>query len=723
MAASPSPPLVLPPSNASIRNGSPLSLAPQASQGGGGGKCFRDMPQASSNETIKAYASLSVRISEMTTEFIQKLSAAQKAHSQQLSSICVAFRRKAQDIKKNWVHLEGTHFNVWNTLITLTEDDAKAYMDLSSSLLDSVSQELQSHTAKKKLLIKKVFQYRSAMTSRVEKTEADLQKLHKEYCDQWAKYGESMEKDTVKDNQILLSYNHHNNYVIEKSSFSSLHDVFYGTHVYSMLDEIQSMHKDLLDGYADNIAKLVEASQKKLDFNQAQLRQLSDAVSNISSSYDVAKFATDHSSTVHYPPPKPMFQLPENNSSKLPVLSDNLQLIDLTQAPLLHLLDELKKQEALLTAQREKLQTEYESELNLHQSYKTNPALGDAHDVEVEMTYMRNVIREKECEMKEVAGKLAVFKDLEEGGLGITGMHRAQANVPAEYESSGNKIGNPRRSSEIFVQGKEHEWTDFNKKFPVQCRYCNGFIQVSVRPGTVCKICRISVHTKCQLSVPYCSGEAPTPKSPKLPRMNLKKVYKKMKGGGGAAFAPVKENERSASPTESESTGIYCTIEEKYFGNQPAPPPREQSLDPKRRSQLPSAYHRESLFEPSGEWDPPTHCVALYDYEKFNPNDMPLSAGNVIELLNTASVDWWKGTIGSKKGYFPAQYVQVVSPGDHIYKAMYDYTPSSEGEMPLSEGQILVLSRDEDDGWVSAHSGMKEGLVPKNYIEHVAIVE
>ena len=88
---------------------------------------------------------------------------------------------------------------------------------------------------------------------------------------------------------------------------------------------------------------------------------------------------------------------------------------------------------------------------------------------------------------------------------------------------------------------------------------------VSVRPGSVCKICRICVHTKCQLSVPYCSGvsqtddnallskvsatasslvtivslqEVPTPKSPRLSRMNLKKVYKKMKGGGGAAFAP-----------------------------------------------------------------------------------------------------------------------------------------------------------------------------------------
>lgn len=38
----------------------------------------------------------------IATEFIQKLSAVQKAHSQQLSSLCVTFRRKAQDIKRNW---------------------------------------------------------------------------------------------------------------------------------------------------------------------------------------------------------------------------------------------------------------------------------------------------------------------------------------------------------------------------------------------------------------------------------------------------------------------------------------------------------------------------------------------------------------------------------------------------------------------------------------------
>ena len=34
-------------------------------------------------------------------------------------------------------------------------------------------------------------------------------------------------------------------------------------------------------------------------------------------------------------------------------------------------------------------------------------------------------------------------------------------------------------------------------------------------------------------------------------------------------------------------------------------------------------------------------------------------SGDVIELINTGSDDWWKGSIGEQKGYFPASYVQV----------------------------------------------------------------
>ena len=63
-------------------------------------------------------------------------------------------------------------------------------------------------------------------------------------------------------------------------------------------------------------------------------------------------------------------------------------------------------------------------------------------------------------------------------------------------------------------------------------------------------------------------------------------------------------------------------------------------------------------------------------------------AGDVIALINTASGDWWKGSVGDKKGYFPATYVQLVSRGNIIMRAIYDYSPLDSGEIPLEEGQV-----------------------------------
>ncbi len=67
-------------------------------------------------------------------------------------------------------------------------------------------------------------------------------------------------------------------------------------------------------------------------------------------------------------------------------------------------------------------------------------------------------------------------------------------------------------------------------------------------------------------------------------------------------------------------------------------------------------------------------------------------AGDVIALINTASGDWWKGSVGDQKGYFPATYVQLVSRSDVIMRALYDYAPLDSGEIPLEEGQVGVVT-------------------------------
>lgn len=62
-----------------------------------------------------------------------------------------------------------------------------------------------------------------------------------------------------------------------------------------------------------------------------------------------------------------------------------------------------------------------------------------------------------------------------------------------------------------------------------------------------------------------------------------------------------------------------------------------------------------------------------------------------------------------------------------VYRALYDYAPRAEGELEISEGDLLfVLEKNDDDGWWKAkkRAGTDDedeptGLVPHNYVEPV----
>jgi hypothetical protein len=63
-----------------------------------------------------------------------------------------------------------------------------------------------------------------------------------------------------------------------------------------------------------------------------------------------------------------------------------------------------------------------------------------------------------------------------------------------------------------------------------------------------------------------------------------------------------------------------------------------------------------------------------------------------------------------------------------VYRALYDYTPQAEGELQITEGDLLyVLEKSEDDDWWKAKKKASEddedeptGLIPSNYIEEVS---
>ncbi|CDK29454.1 unnamed protein product [Kuraishia capsulata CBS 1993] len=51
---------------------------------------------------------------------------------------------------------------------------------------------------------------------------------------------------------------------------------------------------------------------------------------------------------------------------------------------------------------------------------------------------------------------------------------------------------------------------------------------------------------------------------------------------------------------------------------------------------------------------------ALYDYRPSQPEDLELHVGEKVKVLEKVSANWWKGSVGSRTGMFPANYVRLL---------------------------------------------------------------
>lgn len=52
---------------------------------------------------------------------------------------------------------------------------------------------------------------------------------------------------------------------------------------------------------------------------------------------------------------------------------------------------------------------------------------------------------------------------------------------------------------------------------------------------------------------------------------------------------------------------------------------------------------------------------ALYDFAPTSEGEIGFKTGDVIEVTQSAASDWWDGSVGGKSGAFPASYVEKIS--------------------------------------------------------------
>lgn len=70
-------------------------------------------------------------------------------------------------------------------------------------------------------------------------------------------------------------------------------------------------------------------------------------------------------------------------------------------------------------------------------------------------------------------------------------------------------------------------------------------------------------------------------------------------------------------------------------------------------------FHRRSADQP-----PPVereqYCEALYEFTPQNPDEIRLSVGQRIKIINRSDANWWEGECNGKVGMFPATYVKEL---------------------------------------------------------------
>ncbi|KAM8844704.1 SH3 and cysteine-rich domain-containing protein 2-like isoform 1-T1 [Spinachia spinachia] len=311
-----------------------------------------------------------------------------------------------------------------------------------------------------------------------------------------------------------------------------------------------------------------------------------------------------------------------------------------------------------------------------------------------------------------------------------------------------------------------HCFHDHVFRKPTNCQHCKHMIVGNSKQALRCKTCKMAAHLWCtsELSLQLCHGKSGAFKrnfsSPMLVndqlsvvkevqpsqeavRMRVDPVYAALRYGTSLAqMSRSSFGSLSESPTRSLGEGgeelqqRQYSLEEEItheIGDISVPdvevdkeedesggraPTAGETPTP---AEAPNAAEESSVMVPKRIEVHSIHTyVALYKFLPQEHNDLELQPGDRVQVTDDSNEEWWKGKSGDKVGFFPANFVQRVRPGERVWRVVQGYPGSRErGHMAVRESQICVGKREDGEVFLKLSSGKKRGLVPAESIEEI----
>ncbi|MEE6471694.1 hypothetical protein FKM82_009341 [Ascaphus truei] len=114
------------------------------------------------------------------------------------------------------------------------------------------------------------------------------------------------------------------------------------------------------------------------------------------------------------------------------------------------------------------------------------------------------------------------------------------------------------------------------------------------------------------------------------------------------------------------------------------------------------------------------YFVALYRFKALEKDDLDFQAGDRITVIDDSNEEWWRGKIGEKAGYLPANFLIRVRAGERVYKVTRSFVGNKEiGQITLKKDQIVVQKGEELNGYIKVLTGRKVGLFPLDFMQEI----
>lgn len=167
------------------------------------------------------------------------------------------------------------------------------------------------------------------------------------------------------------------------------------------------------------------------------------------------------------------------------------------------------------------------------------------------------------------------------------------------------------------------------------------------------------------------------------------------------------------------------------------------------------AFRNEWKNKPSPETVRGPRCVARFDFEREQGDELSFFEDDVIQLKEYIGEEWARGEVNGHVGIFPLNFVEVIedlpsvpvqksapnkialpgmassstqssyraneaeSNGAEWAVALYDFSAETEEDLPFQQGDRILVTAHVDDEWWSGRINGREGFFPKAFVESV----